>query len=155
MIAPAMGQDAEAEIREIVNRETRAWDEKDVDLLLTVFHPDMVWPWPPSENAHDPVEWVWGMGRFNESRWRRTYGELFATHDLIHNRRETVRISISAEGEGAFAVVDVDTLWRSPIDGSSSHWKGRACKVYARVGSEWKMTMHTGLLAYPPAGTAS
>jgi hypothetical protein len=30
------------EIKEIVNRETRAWDTKDVELLMTIFHPDMV-----------------------------------------------------------------------------------------------------------------
>lgn len=45
----------ESEIEEIVQRETRAWDTRDVDLLLTVFHPDMVWPWPPHARAHDPV----------------------------------------------------------------------------------------------------
>jgi hypothetical protein len=32
------------EIEEIVNRETRAWDTQDVDLMLSIFHPDMVWP---------------------------------------------------------------------------------------------------------------
>ena len=32
------------QIEEIVNRETRAWDSQDVNLLLSVFHPDMVWP---------------------------------------------------------------------------------------------------------------
>ena len=37
-------QDAAAEIREIVDRETRAWDTQDAELLLSVFHPDMVWP---------------------------------------------------------------------------------------------------------------
>ena len=31
-----------SEIEEIVDRETRAWDTGDVNLLLTVFHPDMV-----------------------------------------------------------------------------------------------------------------
>src|SRR4028119_2309803 len=39
-------QDAAAEIREIVDRETRAWDTQDAELLLSVFHPDMVWPCP-------------------------------------------------------------------------------------------------------------
>ena len=34
----------ESEIREILDRETRAWDTQDVELLMTVFHPDMVWP---------------------------------------------------------------------------------------------------------------
>ncbi len=35
----------ESEIIEIVNRETKAWDTKDVNMLLSVFHKDMVWPW--------------------------------------------------------------------------------------------------------------
>jgi ketosteroid isomerase-like protein len=144
-----MAPGVEAEIREIVDRETRAWDNQDVDLLLSVFHHDMVWPWPPSQDAHDPVEWVWGMGRFDESRWRRIWADLFATHDLVHNRRDVRRIDVSPEGDGAFAVVDVDTLWRNRADGSDFHWLGRACKVYARVGEDWKMTMHTGLLSYP------
>jgi hypothetical protein len=32
--------DSATDIEEIVNRETRAWDTQDVDLLTTVFHPD-------------------------------------------------------------------------------------------------------------------
>ena len=55
---------------------------------------------------------------------------------------------MSQEGDGTLAVVDIDTLWRSP-EGDESHWKGRVCKVYSRVGGEWKMTMHTGVLEYP------
>lgn len=148
------GVTAEDEIREIVDRETRAWSTQDVELLLSVFHPDMVWPWPPDANAHDPVNWTWGMGRFDATRWRSVYAELFATYQLVHNRRELLRLSMSAEGDGAFAVVDVDTQWQSKSDGSPFLWKGRACKVYARVGGEWKMTMHTGLLAYPLARSA-
>ncbi len=54
---------------------------------------------------------------------------------------------ISKEGDGAFAVVDVDTLWRN-IEGNDFHWIGRACKVYTKVDGEWKMIMHTGLLDY-------
>ncbi len=57
------------------------------------------------------------------------------------------KIEISEQGDGAFAVVDVDTLWRDAA-GKDFHWKGRSCKVYSWVGSEWKMTMHTGLLEY-------
>jgi hypothetical protein len=37
-----MNDDAASRVREIVDRETRAWDTKDADLLLSVFHPDMV-----------------------------------------------------------------------------------------------------------------
>jgi ketosteroid isomerase-like protein len=142
------------EIREIVDRETRAWNEQDVDLLLSVFHPDMVWPWPPDPDAHDPAGWVWGMGRFDRERWSNSWRELFAGHDLVHNHRDTVRVAVSPEGDGALAVVDVDTLRRRKSDGSDVHWKGRACKVYARVAGEWKLTMHTGLLVYPPSAAS-
>ena len=34
------------------------------------------------------------------------------THELVHNRREIKKIVVTPEGDGAFAVVDVDTLWR-------------------------------------------
>ena len=147
--------DLQTEIQAIVDRETRAWDTQDVELLLGVFHRDMVWPWPSSPDAHDPVEWVWGMGRYDEARWRPIWRELFEAHDLVHNHRETVRIDVSDQGDGAFAVVDVDTLWRRRDDGSDFHWRGRAGKVYSRVAGEWKLIAHTGLLAYPAAARAS
>jgi ketosteroid isomerase-like protein len=136
------------QIEEIVHRETRAWDNHDVDLLLSVFHPDMVWPWPPAADSHDPEDWVMTMGRFDRRRWGDPWRGLFATFRLVHNHRQIRRIEISPEGDGAFAVVDIDTLWLAK-DGTASHWKGRVCKVYAKVGDEWKMTMHTGVLRYP------
>lgn len=138
----------EREIQEMVDRETRAWDTRDVDLLLSVFHPDIVWPWPPDAHAHDPEGWVFVLGRFDRERWRLAWQELFDTHQLVHNRRETVRIVVSEQRDGAFAVVDVDTFWRRRADGQESHWRGRACKVYTQVSGEWKLIMHTGLLDY-------
>ena len=141
------GIDARLEIEEIVNREKRAWDTKDVDLLMTVFHPDIVWPWPKDSQAHDPIDWVIGFGRYNYARWRGRWKDLFDTYELVHNRRITKKIEVSEEGDGAFAVVDIDTLWRDK-DGNEDHWKGRVCKVYSKVGNEWKMTMHTGALEY-------
>ncbi len=140
--------DVGSEIQEIVDRETRAWDTQDADLLLSVFHPDMVWPWPKSSSSHDPMEWVLEWGRYDAQRWRRGWQELFDTHSLIRNDRETKKIEVSQEGDGAFAVVDIDTLWRSPL-GEEMRWQGRVCKVYSKVGGEWKMTMHTGVLVYP------
>lgn len=139
-----------AEIEEIVNRETRAWDTRDAGLLLSVFHPDMVWPWPPDARAHDPLDWVFVAGRYNHERWSRDWQTLFDTHELVHNRRVIRKVVVTAEGDGALAVVDVDTLWRDS-SGRDFHWKGRACKVYSKVGDEWKMTMHTGLLDYDGA----
>jgi hypothetical protein len=135
------------EIEEIVDRETRAWDTGDVDLLLTVFHPDMVWPWPRTMRSHDPMDWVLEWGRYDPERWGRGWQELFDTHELVRNEREIRKIEVSEEGDGAFAMVDIDTLWRDP-EGNDRRWKGRVCKVYSKVGGEWKITMHTGMLEY-------
>jgi len=135
------------EIEEIIDRETRAWDTQDIELLLSIFHPDMVWPWPPTNADHDPMNWVMVMGKFDSQRWKQAYQQFFQEHELVRNKRETKKIEISKEGDAAFAVVDIDTLW---IDhnGHNDHWLGRVCKVYAKVAGEWKMTMHTGVLEY-------
>ena len=137
----------EDQIQEVVDRETRAWDTQDVELLISIFHPDMVWPWPRTSDSHDPLDWVFELGRYNYHRWQAAWQELFDTHTLVHNRRKILKIEVSKEGDGAFAVVDVDTLWRHH-NGNDFHWQGRACKVYTKVGEEWKLIMHTGLLNY-------
>jgi ketosteroid isomerase-like protein len=134
-------------IQEIIDRETRAWDARDLDLLIGVFHPDMVWPWPPTPQAHDPLEWVMPWGRFEADRWRAGWQELFDSHELIHNVRTTRKIVISAEGDGAFAVVDIDTLWRDRR-GNDFHWLGRTCKIYSKVADGWKMISQVGALEY-------
>ncbi len=61
----------EEQTREMVDRETRAWDTQDAEALVSIFHPDTVWPWPPDPNAHDPAKWVFPQGRFNRERWKR------------------------------------------------------------------------------------
>lgn len=140
---------AQDAIREMVDRETRAWDTQDADALVSLFHPDMVWPWPPDAHSHDPATWVFPLGRYDRARWRAGWQELFRTHRLEHNVRSVVRIEVSAEGDGAFAVVDVDTLWRRRDTGHPFHWKGRALKGYTRVDDRWLLICHTGLLEYP------
>ena len=135
------------EIEEMVNKETKAWDEQDVEALLGLFHHDMVWPWPPTSQAHDPSEWVITQGRFDYERWKKGWQDIFDTHTLIHNIRRIITIKVSEQGDGAFAVVDIDTLWRDSA-GEDFHWKGRVCKVYSKFGDEWKITMHTGALEY-------
>jgi ketosteroid isomerase-like protein len=137
----------ETEITEIVNRETKAWDTQDVNLLISVFHPDMVWPWPKTFQSHDPIDWVMELGRYNKERWSKGWQDLFDTHRLVHNKRVIKKIVISNEKDGAFAVVDIDTLWIDK-EKNKNHWKGRVCKVYSKIGDEWKMTMHTGVLIY-------
>jgi ketosteroid isomerase-like protein len=142
---------ARAAIEELVERETRAWDTQDVELLLSALHPDMVWPWPPHAQAHDPLEWVLVWGRYDRERWRRGWQSLFDSHELVHNRRLLQRIEVSGEEDGGFAVVDVDTLWRHREDRSVQHWCGRACKIYTRLlTGEWRMIAQTGLLSYEP-----
>lgn len=138
----------EAEIQAMVDRETAAWEKQDAEALVALFHPDMVWPWPPDNRSHDPALWSFTQGRFNSERWRAGWEALFRTHELVHNRRRTVRIQLSAEGDAGFAVVDVDTLWKCKADGSMSHWKGRAGKGYSKVGDKWLLIFHSGLLEY-------
>jgi hypothetical protein len=135
------------EIKEIVDRETKAWNTRDIDLLISIFHPDMVWPWPSTSKSHDPMDWELVLGKFDKDRWSISWQKLFDNYTLEHNRREIKKIVISEEKDGAFAVVDIDTLWISK-DKQQNHWKGRVCKVYSKVNGEWKMTMHTGVLEY-------
>lgn len=135
-------------IREIVDRETRAWDAQDPLLLLTVFHPDMVWVWPRDNQAHDPSGWETVLGRFDQDRWLQVYSDMFNLYSLVHNKRNTIKIELSKEQDGAFAVVDIDTLWQCNKDGSLMHWLGRVCKTYVRTADGWKMIAQTGALLY-------
>ena len=135
------------QIQAMIDRETSAWDHQDANALVDLFHPDMVWPWPMNARAHDPLDWVFPWGRFDRDRWRGDWQGLFDTHQLIHNRRITRKITVSDQGDGAFAVVDIDTLWRD-AEGNDAHWKGRTGKGYTRVHGEWKLIFHTGVLDY-------
>ena len=123
---------ARQDIQEMVDRETKAWDTQDVELLLSIFHPDIVWPWPPTNADHDPMNWVMVLGKFDHQRWGAFYQRFFQEHKLVHNKRETIKIEISDKGNGAFAVADIDTLWVD-TKGHENHWQGRVCKVYAKV----------------------
>ena len=143
----------EQKIRALVDAETSAWNARDAEALVSLFHPDIVWPWPPDSLAHDPAQWVMPFGRFDRKRWKGAWQQLFDTHDLIHNNRKTVRVAVSEQGDGAFAVVDVDTLWKNKNTGAPFHWKGRACKVYSKVGEQWLFFFQTGLLDYQSVGS--
>jgi ketosteroid isomerase-like protein len=147
-----MGDSAETEIQEMVTRETGAWDSQDVETLLDLFHPDMVWAWPPTSTAHNPEAWELEFGRFDRERWRDNWQQLFNTHDLIHNNRTTQRITVSEQDDGGMAVVDIDTLWRESETGEEFHWNGRTAKLYALVDGTWKLTAHWGALRYDEDG---
>jgi ketosteroid isomerase-like protein len=137
----------EEEIQQLIDSETKAWNEMDAETLVSLFHPDMVWPWPRDENAHHPLEWEFPMGRFNRERWKSNWQKLFDSHELIHNHRITLKITVSDQLDGAFAVVEIDTLWRDK-NGNESHWKGVVSKAYTKVNNGWKLIMHTGVLKY-------
>ena len=140
--------DIRAEIDEMVHRETRAWDARDAEALVQLFHPDMVWPWPPSSADHDPATWIFILGRYNRDRWKACWEELFQTHRLIYNKREIRKIEVSKESDAALAVVDIDTLW-CDRQGRDNHWKGRVSKGYTKMANgEWKLIFHTGVLLY-------
>jgi ketosteroid isomerase-like protein len=140
-------EEVQKEIEEIVNRETLAWNTQDIDLLMTIFHPDMVWAWPRTPQSHDPMDWVLEWGKYDYNRWRNGWLDLFNTHKLEHNRRDIKKIEISKERDGALAVVDIDTLWIDE-NGTRNHWKGRTCKIYTKMEKEWKMINQTGVLEY-------
>jgi ketosteroid isomerase-like protein len=136
-------------IQTMVDLETEGWNTKNPDLFLSIIHPDMVWPWPPRADAHDPADWVFVLGRFHRERWRKNWQDMFDSHDLIRNRRDTVKIEVSREEDAAFAVVDIDTLWHHKETKEDSHWKGRVCKIYTKMPSgEWKLISHIGALDY-------
>jgi hypothetical protein len=148
------GEGMTTEIRALIQRmgdyETLGWDTKDPEPFLSMIHPDMAWPFAPNADAHDPVDWHFIMGRFDEDQWRRDYQVLFAAHDLIHNNRNTVKIEVAPTEDAAFAVVDIDTLWRNKETGTDFHWKGRVCKIYSKLRTgEWKFYWQTSALNYP------
>ena len=54
------------EIQGLIDRETVAWNTKSVTLLLSIFHPDMVWVWPTDSKNADPMSWTSMMGKFDQ-----------------------------------------------------------------------------------------
>src|SRR5437588_10544596 len=118
---------------------------------MLLFTPDFGWRWRGTPQSNDPMDWVIEWGRYDNERWRSGWQKLFDTHRLARNQREIKKIEISQEGDGAFAVVDIDTLWVDDA-GKENHWKGRVCKIYSKVDNEWKMTMQTGVLDYSQLG---
>jgi ketosteroid isomerase-like protein len=141
------------QIQALVDLETKGWDAKNPEPFLSLIHPDMAWPWPPTSGAHDPIDWVFVLGRFDRERWRQNWQDLFDSHDLVRNQRRTVRIEVSAELDAAFAVVDIDTLWRHRETGADQHWLGRVCKIYTKMpAGDWKMTFQTGALDFSKLG---
>ncbi len=129
-------------IEEMVHRETQAWDESDVDLLLALFHPDMIWIWPADGDTGDLLASKLQVSRFDPDRWQTGWSSIFS-NELLRNNRRVLSVTPSPAGDSAVAVVDVETSWRTPS--GQAGWKGRATKCYVRVGDTWKMIAHIGL----------
>jgi hypothetical protein len=72
------------------------------------------------------------LGRYDRERWKQGWRQLCDAHTLEHNRRQIQKIEISEQGDGAFAVVDVDTLWRAtPTAKTSTGKSARASRSIA------------------------
>ena len=136
------------DIEEIINRETRAWDKQDIELLLSIFHSDMVWVWPKNSDSHNPVDWETPQGKFNYERWTSIYSDMFANFTLEQNNRKTIKIVETQEKDGGFAVVDIDTIWKNKTTGELMQWRGRTCKTYVKTSNGYKMIAQTGVLSY-------
>jgi ketosteroid isomerase-like protein len=115
---------------------------------MSVLHPDMVWPWPGDHSSLDPMDWTLELGRYDPERWRAGWQALFDSSALVRNQRSIQKIVVSPQGDGAFAIVDIDTLWRT-ADGREDHWYGRTCKIYSKVRGEWKMITQLGTFEKP------
>ena len=142
-----MKENVEEIVRNLVDKETKAWNEKDAESLVSLFHRDMVWPWPKDNKSHNPVNWIMSYGRYDRQKWTNNWNKLFDEYELVHNRRKIVKVVVTDELDGAFAVVDIDTCWRDK-NGKEDIWKGRVCKVFTKVGDDWKIITHTGVLEY-------
>ncbi len=133
----------EIEVQEIIDRETTAWTQKSTDLLLSIFHPNMVWVWPLDNKNYDPITWITPQGKFEYNKYLKIYSDWFAKFELIKNERIVKKITMTKENDGAFAIVDIDTLWRSK-SGEESHWLGRTGKTYVKTINGWKMINQVG-----------
>jgi len=119
-----MSDTMKKEIQALIDGETLGLNTKNPDLFLDMIHSDMVWPWPPTPRDHHPVRWKFVVGRFNKERWRQYFQALFDHYDLVHNHRETIKVEVSLEEDAAFAIMDVDSLWRDKDSKQEIHWEG-------------------------------
>jgi ketosteroid isomerase-like protein len=89
------------------------------------------------------------LGRFQRDRWLQYFRAIFDQYDLVRNNRSTVNIEVSPEEDAAFAILDVDSLWRDKDTKQEIQWKGRVCKFYTKMsGGGWKFIFQIGPLDY-------
>ena len=87
-----MKKQIEGKIQELIDIETRAWNGKDAEALVSLFHPDMVWPWPKTSTSHDPIDWELVLGKFNKDIWSKSWQDLFDNYRLEHNIRKIKKL---------------------------------------------------------------
>jgi len=92
--------------------------------------------WLPMPD-HDPA--VGSARRYNRERWKGL--ETLRTHESVHNLRRPSHCGVR-RGDGAFAVVDVDTLWRRHRTAHCSLEGTRLQGYTSRRG--WLLILHTG-----------
>ena len=136
----------EDEIQAMVDRETDAWDRQDAETLVSLFHPDMVWPWPPDADSHDPARMGLPAGPLRPRAVATGLAGPLRFARLVHNRRRTVRIEVSRSRTAPSRSSTSTRSGENRASGQPFHWKGRACKGYTKVGDRWLLIFHTGLL---------
>lgn len=107
----------------------------------------MVWVWPTDSSNYDLMTWNTPQGKFEKDKYLKIYSDWFSKFELIKNERMTKKITLTKENDGAFAVVDIDTLWRSK-DGEESQWLGRTGKTYVKTSNSWKMINQVGVFNF-------
>ncbi len=101
---------------------------------------------------------------FDKESLRKQYEEIYPKYEqLAKNLKQALEIFLEEKG---FDYVGVFLGLKSSIPFGTRyivkvminhlnkmrifvvHWKVRVCKIYSRIGNEWKMTMHTVVLEY-------
>jgi len=98
----------------------------DAAALVSLFHPDMVWPWPAHSRAHDPVGEMMVLGRVDRERWMASWQAIFDTCDLVHDDRRLVK---SSSRTNAMA------RWRSSTSTPSGATGRTAARTAGRTAS--------------------
>ena len=70
-----MTKSVQDEIQAMVDRETRAWGSQDADTLVSLFHPDMVWPGQRFKRSRS-TRLDMPDGCFHPDRWRSSWQTL-------------------------------------------------------------------------------
>lgn len=136
-----MVRSAREAICSLVDREPSAWAAKDVEALVDLYHPEMVWTTLTEDEGKVGLGSLMLSG-LDADRWRAAWKRHFATHDLVHHEQETCEVHVAEDGSGGFAIVERDALWREKRSGEVERWNGRALKIYTREGSGWRMRAH-------------